>query len=54
MHHLGGSYGFKRKTITGQTCGGQAGGRCTSAGFGTLASGTATGRQIQLGLKFLF
>jgi Carboxypeptidase regulatory-like domain len=36
------------------TCKGSAGGPCTNSDFGTLANGTATGRQIQFGLKFLF
>jgi len=36
------------------TCRGPAGGSCTNTDFGTLASGTATGRQIQFGLKLLF
>ena len=36
------------------TCRGTAGGPCTNVDFGTLNSGTATGRQIQFGLKFLF
>jgi hypothetical protein len=36
------------------TCRGVAGGPCTNTDFGTLGSGTATGRQVQFGLKFLF
>jgi hypothetical protein len=36
------------------TCSGTPGGPCTNKDFGTLQSGTATGRQIQIGLKFLF
>ena len=36
------------------TCRGAAGGVCTNTDFGTLANGTATGRQIQFGVKFLF
>lgn len=36
------------------TCRGTSGGPCTNPDFGTLNSGTATGRQIQFGLKFLF
>ena len=36
------------------SCRGTSGGPCTNPDFGTLNSGTATGRQIQLGLKFLF
>jgi hypothetical protein len=36
------------------TCRGVAGGPCTNTDFGTLGSGTATGRQIQFGLKLLF
>jgi hypothetical protein len=36
------------------TCTGIAGGPCTNKNFGTLANGTATGRQIQFGLKLLF
>lgn len=36
------------------TCRGTSGSPCTNPDFGTLASGTATGRQIQIGLKFLF
>jgi hypothetical protein len=36
------------------TCRGTSGGPCTNPDFGTLDSGTATGRQIQVGLKFVF
>jgi hypothetical protein len=36
------------------TCTGTPGGRCTNANFGTLATGSATGRQVQFGLKALF
>jgi hypothetical protein len=36
------------------TCTGSPGGRCTNANFGTLATGTATGRQAQFGLKLRF
>jgi hypothetical protein len=36
------------------SCRGTAGGPCTNTDFGTLNSGTATGRQIQFGLKLLF
>ncbi len=36
------------------TCTGTPGGRCTNANFGTLATGSATGRQAQFGLKALF
>lgn len=36
------------------SCRGTAGGGCTNSEFGTLASGTATGRQIQFGIKLLF
>ncbi len=39
---------------TSMTCGGTPGGPCTASDFGTLNSGTATGRQIQFGLKLLF
>ncbi len=36
------------------TCSGTPGGPCTNKNFGTLQTGTATGRQIQFGMKFLF
>ena len=36
------------------TCTGTPGGRCTNADFGTLSTGSATGRQAQIGLKLLF
>jgi len=36
------------------TCTGTPGGSCTNRNFGTLGTGTATGRQIQFGLKLLF
>ena len=36
------------------TCTGTPGGACTNSSFGTLSTGTATGRQGQFGLKLLF
>jgi hypothetical protein len=36
------------------TCRGTSGGPCTNADFGKLDSGTATGRQIQIGMKLFF
>lgn len=36
------------------TCRGTPGATCTNTDFGVLSSGTATGRQAQLGLKLLF
>jgi hypothetical protein len=36
------------------SCRGSSGGPCTNVDFGTLASGTATGRQIQFGAKLIF
>ena len=36
------------------TCTGSPGGPCTNSNFGTLSTGTATGRQGQFGLKLLF
>lgn len=39
---------------TALTCTGVPGGPCTNSNFGTLSTGTATGRQGQIGLKLLF
>jgi hypothetical protein len=36
------------------SCRGTSGGPCTNPDFGTLNSGTATGRQLQAGIKVLF
>jgi hypothetical protein len=36
------------------TCTGTPGGPCTNSNFGTLSTGSATGRQGQIGLKLLF
>lgn len=36
------------------TCSGTPGGPCTNKDFGTMSSASATGRQLQFGLKFLF
>jgi hypothetical protein len=36
------------------SCNGTPGGPCTNPQFGTLVNGTATGRQVQFGLKLLF
>lgn len=45
---------FGSPTSGSLSCRGKSGGPCTNTDFGTLASGTATGRQIQFGAKVIF
>jgi hypothetical protein len=49
------TFSLATPSATSMTCRGNPNGPCTgNADFGTMSSASATGRQIQFGLKFLF